>query len=65
MSLRETIAAVMDGTIEMQRIPDARNTIENEIADCEQIIQDIETEYHVRVEYQAKLKTYKKLLNRL
>ena len=44
MNLRETIAAVMDGTIEMQRIPDARNMIENEIADCEVIIKDIETE---------------------
>jgi hypothetical protein len=65
MNLRETIAAIMDGTIEMQHVPDARNMVENEIADCEQIIQDIETEYHVRVEYQNKLRTYKKLLNRL
>lgn len=65
MNLKETINAINTGTIAMQDIPMAKDMILAEIADAEQIIVDIETEWHVRVEYQEKLRTFKKLLNKL
>jgi hypothetical protein len=65
MTLQETITAIQDSSIKMEEIPAAKTMLENEIGACEDIIQDGETEFHVRSEYQAKLKLYKKLKNRL
>lgn len=65
MTLQETINAITDSSIKLEQIPAAKTMLENEIAACEDVIQDHETEFHVRAEYQNKLRTYKKLLNRI
>jgi hypothetical protein len=65
MTLQETINAIQDSTIMLEQISAAKTMLENEIAACEEIVQDSETEFHVRAEYQNKLRTYKKLLNRI
>lgn len=65
MTLQETINAIQGSTIKLEDIPAAKTMLENEIAACEDVIQDPETEFHVRAEYQNKLRTFKKLLNRI
>ena len=65
MTLYDTILEIQKGTIRLEHIKDARNMLYNEIDDCENIIKDIETEPHVRREFQDKLTLYRKLLNRL
>ena len=65
MTLQETMNAIADSSIKLEQIPAAKSTLENEIAACEVIIQDSETEWHIRAEYQNKLRTFKKLLNRI
>jgi hypothetical protein len=65
MTLQETIKAINDSSIELADIPAAKTMLENEISACEDVIQDPETEFHMRAEYQHKLKTFKKMLNRI
>ncbi|MCP9765165.1 hypothetical protein [Lacihabitans soyangensis] len=65
MNLQETIDAINDSSIKLEQIPDAKTLLENEIAACEDVIQDPETEFHMRAEYHQKMKTFKKLLNRI
>jgi hypothetical protein len=65
MTLEETINAIKASTIKLEEIPVAKTMLENEIYACESVIQDPETEFHMRAEYQNKLKTFKKLLNRI
>lgn len=49
----------------MEDIPAARTLLENEIAACDDVIQDPETQFHIRAEYQQSRVQYLKLLNRL
>lgn len=65
MTLKQTIDAISDSSIKLEQIPAAKTMLENEIDACEDVIQDPETEFHVRAEYHQKLKTFKKLLNRI
>lgn len=65
MTLKQTIDAISDSSIMLEQIPAAKTMLENEIDACEDVIQDPETEFHVRAEYHQKLKTFKKLLNRI
>jgi hypothetical protein len=65
MTLQETIIAINKGTINIEDVPDAKTLLENEIMACDDVIQDGETEWHMRREYQEKRKFYNRLLNRL
>ena len=65
MTLKQTIDAISDSSIKLEQIPAAKTMREKEIEACEDVIQDPETEFHVRAEYHQKLKTFKKLLNRI
>lgn len=65
MTLQETIIAIKKGTINIEDVHDAKTLLENEIMACDDVIQDGETEWHVRAEYQEKRKFYNRLLNRL
>lgn len=65
MTLQETIKAINTSTIIVQDIPAAKSMLENEISACDDVIQDQETEPHVRQEYQNLRKTYLKCLNRI
>lgn len=65
MTLQETLKAIMSSTIMLEEIPAAKTLLENEIAACDDVIQDQETEFHVRTEYQNMRRTYLKCLNRI
>jgi len=65
MTLQETIKAIMSSTIKVEDIASAKTLLENEIAACEDVIQDPETEFHVIAEYRSMRTTYLKCLNRL
>lgn len=49
----------------LEEIAEAKEMLDNEIMQCEDILQDPETELYSRREFQAKLALYRKLKNRL
>jgi predicted DNA-binding protein YlxM (UPF0122 family) len=65
MSLQHIIESVSNSTILLQDIPAAKEALLNEIAACETVVQDPETQFHMREEYQSKLRLYTKLMHRL
>lgn len=65
MTIDELVLSVQNGTIQMQDIAEAKERIEIETEGCVDVIQDNETQWHVRTEYQQKLALYRKTLNRL
>ena len=65
MTLEETLKSINNSTIRLEEIPAAKTLLENEIAACDEVIQDPETEFHVRAEYRNMRISYLKCLNRV
>jgi hypothetical protein len=65
MKLIEIIRAINTGKIKIEQIANAKGELENEIAACVEVIQDKETEFHIREEYKTKLIVYTKLFNKI
>ena len=65
MNIDYVITAIQKGTIMLEEIAEAKEMLDNEIMQCEDILQDPETELYSRREFQAKLALYRKLKNRL
>jgi hypothetical protein len=65
MTLQEIIKTVSNSTILLEDVPAAKERLLNEIAACEMVVQDDETQFHIRQEYQKNLRLYTKLLHRL
>lgn len=65
MNIDYVITAIQKGTIMLEEIAEAKEMLDNEIMQCEDIIQDPETELYSRREFQGKLSLYLKLKNRL
>jgi len=65
MNIDYVITAIQKGTIKLEEIAEAKEMIDNEIMQCEDILQDPETELFSRREFQGKLALYRKLKNRL
>jgi hypothetical protein len=65
MTLQNIIENISNSTILLEEIPAAKDILLNEIAACETVVQDDETQFHVRMEYQEKLRLYTKLLHRI
>ena len=65
MTLQEIIETVSNSTILLEDVPAAMERLLNEIAACEMVVQDDETQFHIRQEYQKNLRWYTKLLHRL
>jgi hypothetical protein len=59
------INAVNNGTLKEEEVPIAKQLVDNEIMQCENILTDDETELHSRREFVLKLKNFRKLKNRL
>ena len=57
--------AVNNGTLKEEEVYAAKEIIENEIMQCENILTDDETELHSRREFVLKLKNLRKSKNRL
>jgi hypothetical protein len=65
MTLQNIIETISNSTILLEDVPAAKERLLNEIAACEMVVQDDETQFHIRREYQESLKLYTKLLHRL
>ena len=65
MTLQNIIETVSNNTILLEDVPAAKERLLNEIAACEMVVQDDETQFHIRQEYQKNLRLYTKLLHRL
>jgi hypothetical protein len=65
MTISYLITAIERGTIKLEEIAEAKEMLENEIMQCEDVLQDPETEIMSRREFQGKLSLYLKLKNRL
>jgi hypothetical protein len=65
MTLQKIIETVSNSTILLEDIPAAKDILLNEIAACQTVVQDNETQFHIRMEYQSYLRLYTKLLHRL
>lgn len=65
MNIDYVVSAITKGSIKLEEVRDAKEMLNNEIMQCEDILQDNETEVYSRREFQNKLSLYKKLLNRL
>jgi hypothetical protein len=65
MNIDYVITAIQKGTIKLEEIAEAKEMLDNEIMQCQAVIQDPETELYSRREFQAKLVLYQKLKNRL
>jgi len=65
MNIDYVVSAITKGSIRLEEVCEAKEMLNNEIMQCEDILQDQETELYSRREFQGKLTLYKKLLNRL
>ena len=59
------INAVNNGTLKEEEVYPAKQLVDNEIMQCENVLQDDETELYSRREYALKLKNLRKHKNRL
>jgi hypothetical protein len=65
INLAYIIEAINKGKLKEEYVYAAKEILENEIMQCEDILTDHETELHSRREFKAKLSLYRKLKNRL
>ena len=65
IDLAYIIKAINSGTLKEEEVMIAKEILDNEVMQCEDILTDQETELHSRREFQAKLSLYRKLKNRL
>jgi hypothetical protein len=65
IDLAYVIEAINKGTLKEEEVLTAKQIVDNEIMQCENVLQDDETEALSRREFQAKLSIYRKLKNRL
>lgn len=65
MNIDYVITSIQRGTIKLEEVSEAKEMLDNEIMQCEEVLQDHETELYSRREFQAKLALYRKLKNRL
>jgi hypothetical protein len=65
IDLAYIIKAINSGTLKEHQVMIAKEILENEIMQSEDVLQDDETEVLSRREFQAKLSLYRKLKNRL
>lgn len=65
LSLEQVISSIQSATLSEEDVFAAKEILDNEIMQCENILQDPETELYSRREFQLKLSVYRKLRNRL
>lgn len=65
INLAYIIMATSTGTLKEEEVYTAKQIVDNEIMQCENVLQDDETEALSRREFQAKLQILRKLKNRL
>lgn len=59
------INAINNGTLKEEEVYGAKQIVNNEIMQCENVLQDDETELYSKREFVVKLKLFRKLKNRL
>ena len=65
IDLAYVIESIQTGTLKEEEVYAAKEIIDNEIMQCENILTDDETKLHSRREFVLKLKNFRKLKNRL
>ncbi len=65
MRIEELLELVSSSTLKKEQLKEAIYTLDYEIDSCQTIVADIETELHSRREFQAKLRNYINLKNKL
>lgn len=65
INLAYIIMATGTGTLKEEEVYTAKQIVDNEIMQCENVLQDDETEALSRREFQGKLQILRKLKNRL
>jgi len=65
IDLAYVIESIQTGTLKEEEVYPAKQLIDNEIMQCENVLQDDETELYSRREYALKLKNLRKHKNRL
>jgi hypothetical protein len=65
INLAYIIEAINKATLKQEEVYTAKQIVDNEIMQCENVLQDDETEALSRREFQGKLQILRKLKNRL